>query len=135
MTNATITLLIIAAAAAGAVAGFIVSRILDNKWMAELSDIYEEAEAELFGDGGEVAVDPAFDGVTFVLTGALSTMTRDEAGEKIKARGGKVTSSVSKKTGIVVAGADAGSKLTKAIELGVRVIGESEFLEMLGEGR
>lgn len=86
-------------------------------------------------DEGEVAVDPAFDGVTFVLTGALSTMTRDGAGEKIKARGGKVTSSVSKKTGIVVAGADAGSKLTKAIELGVRVIGESEFLEMLGEGR
>lgn len=50
MTSATITLLIIAAAAAGAVAGFIVSRILDNKWMAELSDIYEEAEAELRED-------------------------------------------------------------------------------------
>ena len=79
------------------------------------------------------AADPAFDGVTFVLTGALSSMTRDEAGEKIKARGGRVSSSVSKKTGIVVAGTDAGSKLAKANELGVRVIGESEFLEMLGE--
>ena len=82
---------------------------------------------------GETAVDPAFNGVTFVLTGALASMTRDEAGEKIKARGGKVTSSVSKKTGIVVAGTDAGSKLTKANELGVRVIGEDEFLAMLGE--
>ena len=80
-----------------------------------------------------LAADPAFDGVTFVLTGALASMTRDEAGDKIKARGGKVSSSVSKKTGIVVAGTDAGSKLTKANELGVRVIGESEFLEMLGE--
>ena len=84
---------------------------------------------------GEVEVDPAFDGVTFVLTGALSSMTRDEAGERIKARGGKVSSSVSKKTGIVVAGTDAGSKLTKANELGVRVIGEDEFLSMLGEPR
>ena len=81
----------------------------------------------------KTAAAPAFEGVTFVLTGALASMTRDEAAEKIKARGGKVTSSVSKKTGIVVAGADAGSKLTKANELGVRVIGESEFLEMLGE--
>lgn len=77
--------------------------------------------------------DENFAGVTFVLTGALSSMTRDEAAEKIKARGGKVTSSVSKKTGAVIAGTDAGSKLTKANELGVRVIGESEFLEMLGE--
>lgn len=82
-------------------------------------------------DGG--TQDSAFSGITFVLTGTLSSMTRDEAAEKIRARKGKVTSSVSKKTGIVVAGADAGSKLTKANELGVTVIGEEEFLRMLGD--
>lgn len=79
----------------------------------------------------EAEADERFAGVTFVLTGALESMTRDEAGEKIKSRGGKVSSSVSKKTGIVVAGSDAGSKLTKANELGVKVIGEAEFLDML----
>lgn len=77
--------------------------------------------------------DERFEGVTFVLTGALASMTRDEAAEKIRARGGKVTSSVSKKTGIVVAGTDAGSKLTKANNLGVTVIDEEAFLAMLGE--
>ena len=70
--------------------------------------------------------------MTFVLTGTLSSMTRDEASAEIKARGGKVSSSVSKKTSAVIAGAEAGSKLTKANSLGVRVIGEAEFLTMIG---
>ena len=70
-------------------------------------------------------------GKTFVLTGTLPTMKRDEAGGLIKSNGGKVSSSVSKKTDFVVAGDDAGSKLTKARELGVKVISEAELTEML----
>ncbi len=72
-----------------------------------------------------------FAGMTFVLTGTLSGMTRDEATELIKKNGGKATGSVSKKTTYVIAGADAGSKLSKANELGVSVIGEADFLRML----
>ncbi|SHH61682.1 DNA ligase (NAD+) [Sporobacter termitidis DSM 10068] len=75
--------------------------------------------------------DDRFAGKTFVLTGALSKYTRDEAGEIILKHGGTVSSSVSKKTAYVLAGEDAGSKLTKAQSLGVPVIAEEEFEEML----
>jgi DNA ligase (NAD+) len=71
-----------------------------------------------------------FAGKTFVLTGTLPTMTREEATAKIEAQGGKVTSSVSKKTDYVLAGAEAGSKLTKAQELGLKILDEAEFLKM-----
>ena len=71
-----------------------------------------------------------FEGLTFVLTGTLENMTRDEASEMIKARGGKVSSSVSKKTSYVLAGEEAGSKLTKTQALGVKIINKEEFLEM-----
>lgn len=74
-----------------------------------------------------VAESGFFAGKTFVLTGTLPTMTREQASEIILSRGGKVTSSVSKKTDYVLAGADAGSKLEKARTLGVRVIDEEEF--------
>jgi DNA ligase (NAD+) len=73
-----------------------------------------------------------FTGKTFVLTGTLSSMTREEARRGIEEGGGKVTGSVSKKTDFVVAGADPGSKLETAQALGVRVIDEGEFLEMIG---
>ncbi len=73
-----------------------------------------------------------FAGQTWVLTGTLSKYTRDQAGEIIKKQGGKVSSSVSKKTTMVLAGENAGSKLTKANELGVPVISEEEFEKMLG---
>ena len=72
-----------------------------------------------------------FAGKIVVLTGTLGTMTRDEAKERIEAAGGKVTGSVSKKTDYVVAGAEAGSKLDKAQELGVAVLDEEKFLEMI----
>lgn len=71
-----------------------------------------------------------FEGLTFVLTGTLENMTRDEASEMIKARGGKVSSSVSSKTSYVLAGEEAGSKLTKAQALGVKIINKEEFLSM-----
>ena len=70
-------------------------------------------------------------GLTFVLTGTLPTMTRDEAAALIKKNGGKVSGSVSKKTSYVVAGEEAGSKLTKAKELGVTVIDEAGLLGMV----
>lgn len=70
-------------------------------------------------------------GMTFVLTGTLSKMTRDEAGAILKSLGGKTSSSVSKKTSCVIAGENAGSKLDKALALGVKVLNEDEFLELI----
>ena len=75
--------------------------------------------------------DTRFAGKTFVLTGALEKFTRDEATEKIELLGGKVSGSVSKKTAYVVAGANAGSKERKARELGIPILSEDEFLEMI----
>ncbi len=72
-------------------------------------------------------------GITFVLTGTLARWTRDDAAQAIAARGGKVSGSVSKKTGYVVAGTEAGSKLTKAQELGVQVLDEEAFEKLIGE--
>ena len=74
-----------------------------------------------------------FAGKTFVLTGTLPTLTREEATAKIEALGGKVSGSVSKKTDFVLAGAEAGSKLDKAQELGVKILDEKEFLKKCGE--
>lgn len=79
----------------------------------------------------KVQVDDRFAGKTFVLTGTLPTMKRDEAKALIEKYGGKASGSVSKKTDYVLAGEEAGSKLTKAQELGITVISEEEFLEMI----
>ncbi len=79
-----------------------------------------------------VVVGDSLSGLTFVLTGTLPTMSRDEASALIKSAGGKVSSSVSKKTSYVVAGEAAGSKLDKANALGVPVISEAELLAMIG---
>ncbi len=76
-------------------------------------------------------VDRRFEGMTFVLTGTLPSMTRDQASALIEQYGGKTSSSVSKKTSVVLAGEDAGSKLTKAQALGVRIINQAEFEAML----
>ena len=91
-------------------------------------------------DAGVITVDistPAGDllaGSTFVITGTLPTMSRDEASALIKQNGGKVSGSVSKKTSFVLAGEAAGSKLTKAQELGIKIISEDELLEMINNG-
>ena len=86
---------------------------------------WEEGEGVARPTGGPFA------GKIVVLTGTLSAMTRDEAKERVESAGGKVTGSVSKKTDFVVAGAEAGSKLDKARELGVEVLDEARFLELL----
>lgn len=75
--------------------------------------------------------DNRFSGMTFVLTGTLEKYTRDEASEIIEKFGGKTSSSVSKKTAYVLAGEEAGSKLTKAQELGVKIISETDFDAMI----
>ena len=72
-----------------------------------------------------------FAGMTFVLTGTLPTMDRKTASELIEKHGGKASGSVSKKTTYVLAGEEAGSKLVKAQDLGIPVITEEEFLQML----
>jgi len=82
--------------------------------------------------GAANAGDERFAGKQFVLTGSLPGITRDEARALIEAAGGRVTSSVSKKTDFVVAGAEPGSKLDKAVHLGVPIIDEAEFKKMLG---
>jgi len=79
----------------------------------------------------EESTDNRFEGKTFVLTGSLEKYTRKEAEDIIEKFGGKTSGSVSKKTAYVLAGEDAGSKLTKAQELGVTIITEAEFEAML----
>ena len=88
--------------------------------------------AGLLTEATALPTDNSFEGLTFVLTGTLPTMSRDEASKLIKARGGKVSGSVSKKTSYVVAGEAAGSKLTNAQNLGIPIIDEEELLRMLG---
>ena len=88
-------------------------------------------EAGVSFESAEQVTDTRFAGMTFVLTGALPTYTRDEAAAIIERLGGKVSGSVSKKTSIVLAGEAAGSKLTKAQSLGVRIIDEAEFNELI----
>jgi DNA ligase (NAD+) len=79
----------------------------------------------------QVATGGPFVGKTVVLTGAMTGMSREQAKEEVERRGGKVAGSVSRKTDFLVAGDDAGSKLKKAQELGVRILDEQAFLQLL----
>ena len=81
--------------------------------------------------GNEVEEETVFTGKTFVLTGTLDSITRDDAKERIESLGGNCSGSVSKKTHVVIAGHDAGSKYQKAVDLGVEIWDEEKFLEML----
>ena len=78
-------------------------------------------------------MDHRFAGKTFVLTGALEQFTRDEASEIIEKFGGKTSGSVSKKTSYLLAGENTGSKYTKAVSLGIPILSEADFLEMIRE--
>ena len=103
------------------------------------SDQAEHLITSLKGAGVNMAsqaqpVDDRLAGKTFVLTGTLEHFSRAEAGARIEALGGKVSSSVSRKTSYVVAGEEAGSKLDKANALGITVLSEAEFLQMLSDG-
>ena len=75
-----------------------------------------------------------FDGKTIVLTGKLETLTREEATKIIEDNGGNVSSSVSKKTSFVLLGSDPGSKYDKAVSLGIKIISENEFLDLVKKG-
>lgn len=103
---------------------------------------HDEENLKLLDELKELGIDPVANnekksdvlgGKTFVLTGTLQNMTRDEASEIIKQHGGKTSSSVSKKTNYVLAGENAGSKLDKAKDLGVIILTENDFLEMIKE--
>ena len=104
------------------------------RWMSsdQAADLLERLKAAGVNmESRQKLVDRRFAGMTFVLTGALSHFTREEAGEMIEQRGGKASASVSKKTTYVVAGENAGSKLKKAQELNIPVLSEEEFLALL----
>lgn len=109
-----------------------VHNFFQNPRNTEVVERLKNANVKMEIDGDAAAnLNENFNGKTFVLTGKLEQFTRDEAGKIIEDRGGRVSSSVSKKTDYVVAGSDAGSKLTKAESLGVKVLSEDEFREMI----
>ena len=99
----------------------------NRKLIERLRDAGLNFKSELYQPAAKAG---PFAGKTFVLTGTLPTLTREEAAARIESLGGKVSGSVSKKTDFVVAGEDSGSKLDKAQKLGVKIISEAEFLKM-----
>ncbi|HEY6493420.1 MAG TPA: NAD-dependent DNA ligase LigA [Trebonia sp.] len=103
-------------------------RAIVEKWRAS------GVQLETPGFDPSAAASRLLAGVSVVITGTLPTLTRDEAAEAVRAAGGKVTASVSKKTQFVVAGENAGSKYDKAVELGIKILDEPAFQRLLEEG-
>lgn len=97
----------------------------------KIIDRLKEANVNVCRLGNSIHTDGALSGQTFVLTGTLTSLTRDDAAARIRAQGGKTSSSVSTKTSYVVAGESAGSKHTKAEKLGVKILSEEDFLKLL----
>jgi DNA ligase (NAD+) len=114
--------------AAASILDFFAS-VAGKKVLARIRELHIKPQSEKVSTAAPTGV---FAGKTFVLTGTLPTMSREEATAKIEAAGGKTSGSVSKKTDYVLAGEDAGSKLTKAQELGVKILDEAGFLKMCG---
>jgi DNA ligase (NAD+) len=108
-----------------------VIRFFADKHNRRIVDRLKTAGLHMAGDKKRINAPGRFSGKTFVLTGSLTSMTRDEAKMKIESIGGKVVSSVSKNTDFVIVGADAGSKQKKAQTLGILLIDEQKFLTML----
>jgi len=113
----------------GAVTAAYIREWIDSPQSKHLISRLREAGVSM--EAAQQSEGEQFKGMTFVLTGALEKFTRDEAEALIEARGGKASKSVSKKTTYVVAGDNAGSKLKKANELGIQVLTEDEFSDML----
>ena len=100
-------------------------------WVAAMLDKLGQAGLPLEASGPKEMVNRNFDGLSVIFTGGLERYDRQRASELVLERGGRVVTSVSKKTSLVVAGSEAGSKLDKALKLGVRVVDEEEFEKML----
>lgn len=105
---------------------------LTKKLVSDLRELGVQMQVSESEINARAAIEKTFTGKTFVLTGTLETLDRAQAEKMIKDRGGKASSSVSKKTDYVVAGASAGSKLAKAQELGITVLDEAQFKELMG---
>lgn len=110
-----------------------VLRFFSDSHSQQLVDRLSRAGVQMRSEWKKKPGHSPFSGKTFVLTGTLESMSRDKAKEMIESLGGKTSSAVSKKTDYVIAGSDAGSKLNKALELGVTTLSEKEFLKMLGK--
>jgi DNA ligase (NAD+) len=104
------------------------NRDLVGRLVAAGLNVLGPEKVEIVTDG------PSLAGLTFVITGTLPSMTRDETQAELEARGGKVTSSVSKKTSYVVVGESPGSKLAKAEQLGVTILDEDALRDLLEHG-
>lgn len=108
-----------------------VVRFFNDKHSRQLIERLTRAGVQMKAEKKKVSTNSPFAGKTFVLTGGLESMSRDEAKEKIESLGGKTGSSVTSKTDYVIVGKDAGSKLAKAKALGIPTLSEEEFLKML----